>query len=259
MNRKNVIVNRMGGLGNQLFQYAAARAVARHHPEAQIYIGNETENSHNHKCYDYANLFMKYAVLEEGISCGDEFRQSGPFTPWHPETLSPPIKLCGYFQYFPAIEKVLPDLIVEFKGALQNFIPEFVDPKKSVFIHVRRGDYLRLPGYHYIQTQAYYENAFREWLKRYQGDDFNVFMVSDDPQWCRDQPWSFPRILYENDDEIATLALMSQCQAGAIIANSSFSYWGAILTESPNVFYPKNWINETVHDLFPSEWVCVSG
>ena len=220
-----IVVNRMGGLGNQLFQYAAARAVAHHHP-GQIYVQEETDNPHNHKKYDYALIFMKHAVVAQvSPSYRHEFHQASSFVPWQPETIHPPVKLFGYFQYLPAIQPILFDLVLEYRDALCPFRPHFVSPETSLFIHVRRGDYLKLPQYHYIQTKTYYENAFREWRKHYVGDDFHVFLMSDDPEWCREQSWSFPYILYENDDEVQTLAMMSQCTAGAIISNSSFSYW----------------------------------
>jgi hypothetical protein len=256
-----IVVNRMGGLGNQLFQYAAARAVAHHHP-GQIYVEQETENSHNHKQYDYARIFMKHAVVVgTAPSCPHAFHQGSSFAPWQPENIHPPVKLNGYFQYLPPIQPILSDLVLEYKDALGPFCRDVVHPDTSLFIHVRRGDYLKLPHYHYIQTKTYYENAFKKWREQYKGgdDDFHVFLMSDDPEWCRDQPWSFPYTLYENDDEVQTLALMSQCRAGAIISNSSFSYWGAMLSGSAHVFYPERWIAETVHDLFPSHWCCVKG
>ena len=246
-------------MANQLFQYAAARALVYHHPETQIYVEEEKDNPHNVKRYDYAKIFMKHAIVVKEMSCPFEFHQDSSFVPWYPETLHPSLKLCGYFQYLPAIVPILPDLVREFQQALYPFLPCSIDPFSSMFIHIRRGDYLQLPHYHFIQTPMYYEKAFQEWRKRYVGNDFTVFMMSDDPDWCREQPWSFPYKLYENDDEIKTLALMSQCQAGAIIANSSFSYWGAMLSQSPHVFYPRDWIAETVHDLFPSHWSCVNG
>jgi len=253
-----VVVNRMGGLGNQLFQYAAARVVAHHHPGTLIYVGKETENPHNHKQYDYAAIFMKHATVKQ-VVCPHEFHQGSSFVPWDPQQIQVPVRLCGYFQYFPALEPILFDLVWEFKNALYPFLPQRINPDTALFIHVRRGDYLKLPHYHYIQTKAYYENAFHEWRKRYRGDDFHIFLLSDDPQWCREQSWSFPFILYENNDEVQTMAFMSQCQAGAIISNSSFSYWGAMLSQTAHVFYPERWIAETVHNLFPSHWCCVSG
>ena len=198
-------------------------------------------------------------VVRTDFPCSSQFHQASSFVPWHPEIIHPPVKLCGYFQYLPALQPILFDLVSEYKKALFPFRSQYVDPHTSLFIHVRRGDYLKLPHYHYIQTKTYYENAFQQWRQHYAGDDFHVFLMSDDPQWCREQSWSFPYTLYENDDEVQTLAFMSQCEAGAIISNSSFSYWGALLSQSTHVFYPERWIAETVHGLFPSHWCCVRG
>lgn len=257
-----VLANRMGGLGNQLFQYAAARAVASHHADIQIYVEKERDNTHNKEGRDYAKIFMKHAIVAEMETpfAADEFHQGNSFVPWKPETIPIPIKLCGYFQYLPAIEPILPELVEEFNEALEPFHSPYIDPEKCMFIHVRRGDYLNLPHYHYIQTKTYYENAFQKWREQYTGgDDFNVFLISNDTDWCLSQQWSFPFILFNNPDEIKTLALMSQCGAGAIIGNSSFSYWGALLSKSPHVFYPERWIAEKVYSLFPPQWACVSG
>lgn len=257
-----VIVNRMGGLGNQLFQYAAARAVAFHYPNCLVYIEPERDNTHNHHGYDYASILMKDAIVCLSVDATLlEFHQQSAFAPWEPEKISPPVKLCGYFQYYPALRHILPTLINELCDALLPYqmktLP--IDSTKSVFMHIRRGDYLRIPHLHNIQTKDYYENAFWQWLQTYQDDDFHLFMISDDPQWCREQNWSFYYTLYDNPDEMETLAFMSQCKAGAIIANSSFSYWGAMLTGSKHVFYPEKWFEGKCYELFPSNWVCVNG
>lgn len=253
-----VSVNRMGGLGNQLFQYAAARAVVFHHPQSIVAVEEERDNSHNHKQYDYAQIFMKDALRLRDSSLV-EFHQPSSFAPWYPQMIPPPVKLCGYFQYYPAIAPILNDLVTQFQEALQPYCKPNVCQENSVFMHIRRGDYLNIPHYHYIQSKEYYEEAFRQWKQQYGNNEFQLFIVSDDPIWCRNQSWSFPHHVYENDDELETLAFMSQCRAGAIIANSSFSYWGALLSETKYVFYPKQWIAETVYHLFPPQWKCVCG
>lgn len=258
-----IVVNRMGGLGNQLFQYAAACAVAYHHPYSKIYVEPESENPHNYNQYEYADIFMKDAVHLQGkVYSIREFHQGNSFVPWHPEQLKPPIRLCGYFQYYPAIKPILPKLVKEFNRALQPFLDTTItgsQEQERIFMHIRRGDYLNLPHYHYIQDTTYYEKAYQQWKHQFKGDVFQVFLISEDPEWCCQQQWSFPYQMYKERDELKTLAFMSQCKAGAIIGNSSFSYWGAILSESVNVFYPEKWIAETVHDLFPSNWCCVTG
>ena len=60
---------------------------------------------------------------------------------------------------------------------------------------------------------------------------------------------------YENENELETLAEMGRCGGGAIIANSTFSWWGAMLSKSKVVYYPSRWIGCPVYDLFPKEWI----
>lgn len=250
-----VFMNRMGGLGNQLFQYAAAKSIAYHHPNTHIYMDIERHNCHNHLGYDYAKIFMKDAMIRPDIKCCNEFNETFSFAPWHPKNFTIPIKLFGYFQYLPAIEPIIDDLVKEYEEGLRPFCTFSFDPHKTVFIHVRRGDYVEILGESNLLSKSYYEKAFEQWRQHYNGTDFHVFIVSDDHEWCRNQQWTFPYTLYENQDEIQTLALMSQCKAGAIIANSTFSYWGAMISQSPLVFYPKRWTGEDYcHRLCPSHW-----
>lgn len=255
-----VIVNRMGGLGNQLFQYAAACVVAHYHLGCRVLVEHEKDNIHNHKGYDYAHILMKRAIMvvHDDINVV-EFHQGGAFVPWDPAMIKPPARLCGYFQYYPALCPILDELVIEIKDALRPFMLNGLKEEECMFMHVRRGDYLKNPSFHFIQTQTYYKEAFKRWKKAYKGGSFRVFLISDDPDWCRLQNWSFPFTLYDNNDEIQTLALMSQCKAGAIIGNSSFSYWGALLSGTDLVFYPEKWIAERVYNLFPLGWVCVGG
>jgi len=257
-----IFVNRMGGLGNQLFQYAAARAVAELNTNSQILIQHEKYNPHNENNQNYADIFMKDAIQVAEITDKTRnyfiFEQGGSFIPWNPLHIAVPVKLSGYFQYLPAIEKVLPSLIKDFLSSLEKYRKCFtVDPDNSVFVHIRRGDYLNLPDYHYSQQKEYYDKVFIYWKEKYGRDDFTIYMVSDDIEWCRQQQWSFPCVFYDHKDELYVLALMSLCKAGAIMANSTFSYWGAMLSGTDNVFYPDRWIGEKIHNLFPSEWRCM--
>jgi hypothetical protein len=92
-----------------------------------------------------------------------------------------------------------------------------------------------------------------------------IYIFSDDSLWVKQQSYfSLNPGLFEfinNKDELETLACMSLCCAGAICANSTFSWWGAFLGAysiySP-VYIPERWISEPVHDLFPEEWIVVN-
>ena len=85
-------------------------------------------------------------------------------------------------------------------------------------------------------------------------------VVSDDIEWCKQQPWltKHPFEIVDEKDELAGLMLMSLCEGGAVISNSTFSWWGAMLgcgaTGVP-VAYPAKWIGKENPDLFPPSWI----
>ena len=128
----------------------------------------------------------------------------------------------------------------------------------SIFLHIRRGDYLIHSDRHTILPISYYE----EGLKRFDVSSLsNIFVFSDDIKWAKQQPLlnENPKVIFiDNDDELLTLAFMAMCKKGAICANSSFSWWGAFLGayESRNPVYVSNkWISGYSNILlFPEEW-----
>ena len=104
---------------------------------------------------------------------------------------------------------------------------------------------------------SYYENA----LDRFD-DDRQVVIFSDDPEWCFEQKlFNDDRFLVsQSNSSYHDLYLMTQC-ADFIIANSTFSWWGAWLSQNPykEVIYPNRWFipnnaNKTTIDLFPRSW-----
>jgi hypothetical protein len=169
------------------------------------------------------------------------------------------INIKGYFQYLPAIKSVLPTLITDIIYTLTPYREtlrrkySLMDPTHTGFIHVRRGDYLAHPTSHWIQTEEYYINGLKQcssvsrWL-----------ILSDDIEWCRSQPF-FSRCECINEvDELAGLAIMSLCHGGAIIANSTYSWWGAMLgpeTAKAPIVYPARWLGDTKPILFRETWL----
>jgi len=89
-----------------------------------------------------------------------------------------------------------------------------------------------------------------------------ILVVSDDVSWVEGQEYFKDEKfeIYKSDNELETLAVMSACKAGAICANSTFSWWGAFLgahsVRNP-VIVPKNWISLPVVSLFPEEWISI--
>ena len=189
--------------------------------------------------------------------------QLGSYDGWKPGDFNAPYSMIlqGYFQYLPAIEPVLPtirqDLIQYLAPHREAMRAKYgiQHPQSFAFLHVRRGDYLKHPELHWTMELSYYRNAIvavnaKRWL-----------LLSDDVAWCREQELftDFPMMqIADEPDELNGLALMSLCHGGAVIANSTYSWWGAMLGAEPagsSVVYPSLWFSTEKPDLFPSHWI----
>lgn len=137
----------------------------------------------------------------------------------------------------------------EVKNLFSDNIPSKTD---QVAIHVRRGDYVNNPFYVDLMEKDYYEKA----MDMFDGSDFLVF--SDDIEWCKQQQMFEGCDFSENLTELDDLNLMASC-TGHIIANSSFSWWGAFLSPySTKIVAPssKNWYTDGIErTVCPTEWV----
>lgn len=118
----------------------------------------------------------------------------------------------------------------------------------KVAIHVRRGDYVNNPFYVDLTKTSYYYNA----MQLFPGEHFMVF--SDDIEWCKQQEMFKGCSFSEGHDEIQDLNIMASCK-GIIIANSSFSWWAAYLSNA-KVIAPKAWYADGVERTkCPSSWI----
>lgn len=134
---------------------------------------------------------------------------------------------------------------------------------ESCFIHVRRGDYLSpryQKKYEGCCTEDYYRFAIQKIIEKVKNVKFFVF--SDEIDWCREK-LSLPQetTLYVDwnrcEDSPLDMFLMSNCKYG-IIANSTFSYWGARLgRQKAFVVYPLKWMNDILQipEIFPEDWI----
>lgn len=248
----------MGGLGNQLFQYAAAYVVAKRN-NAKILLHDLNENPHNTKGHNYIKeLFVDASeCLIQPIDI-EEFQQGGTsqYNIWDPNAVKLPCRMSGYFQYIPALNPCINEIIENLRGTLQ--VKEYQD---NAFLHIRRGDYLLFPNVHHSQRPDYYLLAYLHLTKSRGSNPKKILVFSDDISWCKNQDWirCIPKVeFYENEDEIESLREMAQCQGGAIMANSTFSLWGAYLSKTRYVYYPKQWIQGfSIESIVPSHWVCI--
>ena len=172
------------------------------------------------------------------------------------------IDIFGYYQtqkYFEHIEDEIRDDFT-FDSELIKSCKEFLEYtyvfRDVIALHIRRGDYVSNPN-HPSQSMEYYQRGL-EMLP-----DLDVIVFSDDAEWCKQQEiFSSDRFsISEGNTTDADLCLMSMCQYH-VIANSSFSWWGAWLAKSKKVIAPKNWfggdcVNKDVSDMEFANWTWI--
>lgn len=166
--------------------------------------------------------------------------------------------LLGYFQSEKYWNKETTLKTFEFQDSFKNDIKnEFKQAlsKKHVAISVRRGDFVNNPNYFQLPV-TYYLNAYYKHF----GDEYNVIIFSDDLAWCKTHFRSIPNVFYAAHlSDIEQLCLMSLCE-NHIISNSTFSWWGAYLSQSKNVYRPEKNMDgklakeNSEKDYWPEEW-----
>lgn len=280
-----IIVKIIGGLGNQLFQYAAARCLAQ---SKGTEVKLDVTGFHD---YQLRNFDLNALHINASIASPQEIEKLKPtgklqriksyLTPYNQRKfykqpyfhfdpyfhhLGSNVYLQGFFQsecFFSPIQTILrqelqikDELIKEVRTLGKTF-----QTQNSVALHIRRGDYKNEETlrYHGIVPLSYYHKAIDVLKQKLPTPLFYIF--SDDGNWVKEN------LQLENATIVSgthskthfeDLFLMSQCQHN-IIANSSFSWWGAWLNSNPNknVIAPKQWFNEgpkDTQDLYPLGW-----
>lgn len=127
----------------------------------------------------------------------------------------------------------------EYTDEIKKWYGDDIGKIDKVAIHVRRGDYVGNPFYVDLTQTDYYEKAMAEF------PDAKFLIFSDDIGWCKEYfigDYEFD----ETKDEVEALNKMASC-TGHIIANSSFSWWGAFISpHGGKVIYPKNWYTDGI-------------
>ena len=266
----------LGRLGNQMFQFAALKGIARNRGFEYCLPPSDLFTEHtNVTQYDAEvaagraqhQLFLPFKLTntndlncqyldrdrptagEAGFAFDENLFNRVP--DW--------INIQGFFQswkYFDHIkEEIREDF--EFKDFVQDPCREMMGSLDEVpiSIHVRRTDYTTNPN-HTALDLNYYERA----LKEFDGKE-TVLVFSDDPEWCKYQElFEDDRFMIaEGNSGWVDMCLMTMCK-GHIIANSSFSWWGAWLANSEKVVAPSGWFagsnleSHDTRDLLPEDW-----
>ncbi len=295
MSRNRIIIIRLqGGLGNQMFQYAAAKSLSIQ-TDSSLYFDTSLLDLNKDATDDFTprkfdlNIFknINNLLIEKinhtSFKIGKKvFSNRGLFSTriqiynephFHADknyfNIQPPVVLTGYFNseyYFKQIKDILlndfnfPDINVDDN----NFkIKKCIEENDFVAIHIRRGDYLKpkVTSYHGLCSLEYYQQAIEYFKKN--NPMINLCFFSDDPQWVKDtftKKYNNCIIIEGNTDENSwkDMYLMSLCKHH-IIANSTFSWWGAWLSlhKDKMVFAPKKWFNEksiNSENVIPITW-----
>jgi len=177
------------------------------------------------------------------------------------------MEVYGYWQsakYFNHNKDKIIDLFTEFKKEIQDKLDKLFDCKtKTISLHIRRGDYLKLQHAHVVQGLDYYEKALERLAKELNyksveemNKEYKVMVFSDDIKWCKtcDLFKSLKNVKYmARNPPIEDMYLMSMCNHH-IIANSTFSWWGSYLNknEDKKIIAPSMWFNPKY--MSPEKW-----
>jgi len=253
-----------GRLGNQMFQYAALKALSLKTGYKMV-IPNNLEIKQD-GVFDYTNnQWIKYRldildcfklnckvknILTKYIYNESLFEFNDDIFNIHDST-----SIEGYFQsykYFKDYEEVIRKEFI-FKDKIINKCKSIINKYSNpVSIHIRRGDYINHPSY-WVVTPEYINEA----LQYFTDKEYTFLIFSDDIEWCK-QIFPDEVMFMEGNNQFEDLCLMSLCDHN-IIANSSYSWWGAWLNNNKNkkVIAPKNWFTDakSLNDLYLNNWI----
>jgi hypothetical protein len=303
-----ITVSLMGGLGNQMFQYAAGKALAERHgvdlaldlsgfvndeerrsfmldrwrvPEAEAVSASGAGADKPKK--DGARSLWRQRVdrvlgradLSELAASNSQYREPHFHYDRAFEALGSQTALFGYFQserYFSGIA----DLLRRFfqprdplDAAAQLIANRIAGTEHSMSVHIRRTDFVTNPArvrFHGWLDDTYYRRALKVMYGAVK-PEMTIFVFSDDPAAAEAvldfvPAASLVHVRGDPDRPWEDLALMARCRHH-VIANSSFSWWGAWLNPTPDkvVIAPRAWFtpeglrNQNTCDLWPADWI----
>lgn len=247
-----------------MFQYAALKAVSLH-TGFECFLPNNLKTKPD-GAYDFTNQkWLEYKldllncfkinspILENKLD--NIYQEKGFEFDANIFSVNDNTALEGYFQSYKYFDKYENEIKKEFTfkdsitSKCKGIIAQYSDP---ISIHVRRGDYVKHPGFWNV-TPEYLTEA----LGSLPYGNYNYLVFSDDMEWCK-QVFNEEFTFIEGSDQFEDLCLMSLCKHN-IISNSSFSWWAAWLNSNPGktVITPSNWFTEPkpLEDLFPNNWI----
>tara|TARA_E500000178_G_scaffold337932_1_gene377730 strand:+ start:2380 stop:3234 length:855 start_codon:yes stop_codon:yes gene_type:complete len=274
-----------GGLGNQMFQFAAGYALSKkknvklsldlkYINKRKLFNGFELEkvfNIYSKVTFLNNQLNINYLNFKNILNIFDKsfYYYKEPHFHYSNNIFDLPKHsfLDGYWQselYFKDYAKEIREIFT-FSNNLNkenNLMIDEINHSNSISIHIRRGDFLlKRNNNHYTNLKDYYFKAISESDKLFVNPKYFIF--TDDPLWVKENfnlnnPYNVVDFNHGNNSFI-DMYLMSLCKSN-IIANSSFSWWGAWLNNRNDkiIYAPKNWFNDksiSTKDLIPEQWI----
>ncbi len=291
-----ILAHVIGGLGNQMFQYAMGRALSLENSQPLLLDISDFEGYRLHQGFELQRIFNASIAIAKP---SDVQHVLG----WQSHPLAKPLlmrpALTGlrskqfvvepHFQYWPKVNGIQGDCYLTGYWQSEKYFQKHIDTIRQDFsfklplagknadsanlinevnavsLHVRRGDYVnnsKTNSMHGVCSLDYYQAAIEFILNRVKNPCFFVF--SDDITWVKQNLKMTVRCEYIDHNQGPAshfdMQLMSICKHH-IIANSSFSWWGAWLNPDPEkiVIAPQKWFsaNKNTADLLPPEWTAL--
>ena len=274
-----IIARLAGGLGNQMFQYAFARSLSlRHNKPLKIDLSFlENRNMGPNFVYRNYELNIFHVVEDFNLTFENCIRAGEPHANYSQEMvdsiarhqINKDIMIDGYWQsvkYFSEFESV-----IKSDFTFKNLVSDSDDDRiqsmlndirttNSVMLNIRRTDFLNT-DFHGVMGLDYISKSTE--LIETKINNPKYFIFSDDIKWCEENIKLNNMVIvdhsYKGDRFSYYLQLMKECK-NFIIPNSSFAWWSAWLSDSPNkiVIAPKRWLtdeNINTNDLIPIDWI----
>jgi len=247
-----------GGLGNYMFQVAVAHSLAIDNDTDSLFSVNNSLKVHKHLS-DYTDTIFRFFKFEPNVEYKVGYNE--PVFNHVPITYKDGLLLRGYFQSEKYFKHNRDSILTSFSPThdelthIHNKYGSLLS-NETCSIHVRRGDYLNLQEHHPVCTMKYYNEAISK-----VPDATHFLVFSDDIDWCKTKFVGEQYTFIENEVDVMDLHLMSFCKHN-IIANSSFSWWGAWLNTNKNkvVVTPSKWFGPAkasldTKDIYPEGWI----
>jgi len=272
-----ITIEVMGGLGNQLFQIFTLIEYGLLN-NVQFYFENKPITRLDRPFY-WDNFFSTLKPFVKSLydsslpiyrEQGFHYNQLTPYT-----QINKPFKLFGYFQSYKYFQEKVHDIFLFIKlneqreNAKNKYIQlyNFVD---TISLHFRIGDYKNLQDHHPVMSVSYYISALKHITSRTERNNWNILYFFEEQdkdtvkQIIDELQREFQNITFTPVDtsivDYEQVLLMSLCQHN-IIANSSFSWWGAYFNQNMSkiVTYPSKWFgpaqgNKKMDDMYPDNW-----